>query len=225
MNQKGFAHLILIIIVIGVLTVVVGGIWYSRQLSGQSKQQGQKRDDFGCWPDSCSSIPDAQGKKACEDWKAGKQIDWPPSCSSVGQPACQKLCESEKAANPQSSSGSSQQNYQQQTQTSINGKTLEARLAEANARLHTIGSGEHVRKSFPDIVLVYTDDGAGVPFPKEIIPFRHYYSAEADTTFSICKPGFTVFICKGKFDRLVRQEDLDSGRCNMTEEQKIDPRL
>src|SRR3990167_4694360 len=40
----------------------------------------QTRDDFGCWPPSCSVIPDPQGRKSCEDWKAGKAVQW-PSCN------------------------------------------------------------------------------------------------------------------------------------------------
>ena len=98
----------------------------------------------------------------------------------------------------------------------INGKTVEERLAEAYERLHTRGSAEHIRKSFPDIELVYTDDAVGMPFPREIIPFRYYYSREADTTFNICAIDFTVFICKGKLDKLIRKGDIDSGRCKMT---------
>ena len=54
------------------------------------------RNDFGCWPPSCSYISDPQGKQICEDWKAGKSVQW-PDCSSFTQyPNCQKLCESEK---------------------------------------------------------------------------------------------------------------------------------
>jgi len=100
--------------------------------------------------------------------------------------------------------------------TLIGGKTSEERLAEAYERLHTRGSAEHIRKSFPDIELVYTDDAVGMPFPREIIPFRYYYSREADTTFNICAIDFTVFICKGKLDKLIRKGDIDSGRCKMT---------
>src|SRR3989344_115742 len=98
----------------------------------------------------------------------------------------------------------------------IDGKAVEERLAEAYERLHTRGSAEHIRKSFPDIELVYTDDAVGMPFPREIIPFRYYYSSEADTTFNICAVDFTVFICKGKLDKLIRKVDIDSGRCEMT---------
>ena len=30
------------------------------------------RDDFGCWPPSCSVITYPEDQKCCEDWKAGK---------------------------------------------------------------------------------------------------------------------------------------------------------
>ena len=65
--------------------------------SAQTQQQATGKDDFGCWPPSCSYIPDPRGKQLCEDWKAGKKVQW-PDCSiySSIQPACQKLCEFEK---------------------------------------------------------------------------------------------------------------------------------
>lgn len=102
------------------------------------------------------------------------------------------------------------------TPTLINGKTLQERLAEAYERLHTRGSGQHIRDSFPDIKLVYTDKAEGMPFPTQILPFRYYYSREANTTFNICAIELTVFICKGKLDKLIRKGDVDSGRCEMT---------
>jgi len=139
MNQRGFAPLVLILIV-GALVAMAGGSVYYQQSakepsSGETSstptgQTGQTatsktspRDDFGCWPPSCSSIPDAQGKKACEDWKAGKVIQWPPSCSSLGQSACQKLCEVEKKTGPQPTSGNFQQGYTQQQSYSNNQRT------------------------------------------------------------------------------------------------------
>ena len=98
----------------------------------------------------------------------------------------------------------------------IDGKTLQERLAEAYERLHTRGSGQHIRDSFPDIKLVYTDKAEGMPFPPQILPFRYYYSREANTTFNICAIELTVFICNGKLDKLIRKGDVDSGRCEMT---------
>ena len=63
----------------------------------QASQKTNSRDDFGCWPPSCSYMQDPSGRQMCEDWKAGKQVVWPSACNYFsGQPACQKLCESEK---------------------------------------------------------------------------------------------------------------------------------
>src|SRR3989344_3015540 len=57
----------------------------------------QNRDDFGCWPPSCSYISDPMGKQMCEDWKAGKTVQW-PDCGifQSTSPGCVKLCEFEK---------------------------------------------------------------------------------------------------------------------------------
>ena len=98
----------------------------------------------------------------------------------------------------------------------VGGKTSQERIAEALDRLHTIGSGQHVRDNFLDLELVYTDLGVGTPFPPMIFPFNYYYSREADTTVNICAPERTIFICKGKLDRFIRKADVDSGRCTLT---------
>ena len=60
-----------------------------------------QRDDFGCWPPSCSFMPAGMVRQMCEDWKAGKTVNW-FDCSFFSQyPACQKLCEFEiKSGNP-----------------------------------------------------------------------------------------------------------------------------
>jgi len=84
-----FLIITLIVIILSV-GVVIFLLIKPQQLSGGN--------DFGCWPPSCSVIPDAEGKKACEDWKAGKVIQWPSDCSSLAQSSCAELCESEKAA-------------------------------------------------------------------------------------------------------------------------------
>ncbi|MBS3067338.1 hypothetical protein J4450_01435 [Candidatus Micrarchaeota archaeon] len=99
----------------------------------------------------------------------------------------------------------------------INGKTLSERLEEASDRLHTQGSGQRIRNDFPDIKLVYTDNAQGTGFPEMILPFKYYYSEEADKTFNICKIDLTVFICKGKLDKLITKDDIDSGRCEVTQ--------
>lgn len=90
MKQKGFAHLILIAVV-GIIVAAIAGFLYLNKPSKPSQS-----NDFGCWPPSCSLIPDSQGKKMCEDWKEGKVVEWPECSFFSGQPACQKLCESEK---------------------------------------------------------------------------------------------------------------------------------
>ena len=106
----------------------------------------------------------------------------------------------------------------------VNGKTSEERLQEAYDRLHTMGSGKHARESFPDLELVYTDSAKGTNFPSMILPFRYYYSEELNKTFNICNIELTVFICKGKLDRLITKEDKNSERCEVTQIYQ-DPRL
>ncbi len=96
-------------------------------------------------------------------------------------------------------------------------KSLGARLALAHANLHTPDSEGQIRRDFPDIQLVYVDNPKDNPFyPKEILPFKYYYSKEADRTFNICAVHLTVFICKGKLDRKITDADVDSGRCEVT---------
>jgi hypothetical protein len=98
-------------------------------------------------------------------------------------------------------------------------------VQEAFDRLHTSGSGPQIRRDFPSIELVYSDDARGSGFPNQILPFEYYYSAEADRTFSICNIDLTVFICEGKLDRLITKDDIESGRCEATSVYKSDPRL
>ncbi len=107
----------------------------------------------------------------------------------------------------------------------INGKTLEQRLDDAYDNLHESGSSKKIEKDFPDVELVYTDNGENTPFPSEILPFHYYYSEEADKTFNLCGVGRSVFICDGKLERVLSREDIDSGRCEVTEEYDMDPRL
>src|SRR3989338_3231040 len=75
----------------------------SDNINNGGTQGTNEQNDLGCWPPSCSAIPDSQGKQACMDWKAGKAIQWPPDCTSL-QSTCVKLCESEKKAGTQSNS-------------------------------------------------------------------------------------------------------------------------
>ena len=95
---------------------------------------------------------------------------------------------------------------------------LEERLGESYSRLHEPDSANLVRDNFPDLELVYTDNPTDSEFfPSQILPFRYYYSKEADKTFSLCATNRSVFICNGKLDRLIAKEDLDSGRCIVTQ--------
>ncbi|MEK7074371.1 MAG: hypothetical protein AAB968_01240, partial [Patescibacteria group bacterium] len=135
LNQKGFSQLILLVIVGIALVASGGGVWYYQQSANQKQSDPEAqgptsktsaRDDFGCWPPSCSIIPDPQGKQLCEDWKAGKEVQWFDCSMMADFPKCVKLCEAEKKNNPQGlqnfpnsnsqqpSGESSQQNYQQQ---------------------------------------------------------------------------------------------------------------
>lgn len=101
------------------------------------------------------------------------------------------------------------------SQSIINGKTTAQRLEEAIAKLHQPGSGEHIRQNFPDIKLVYTDPGDS-SLPQEILPFEYYYSKEASVTFNICAPDLTIFVCDGKLDRKITEQDINSGHCTVT---------
>ena len=91
------------IIICGVLFLLVfitactpkGSVISANGTAGE-KGTPVQRDDFGCWPPSCSYIPDPQGKKQCEDWKAGKPVSWPPDCKVMQYEPCIKLCEFEK---------------------------------------------------------------------------------------------------------------------------------
>ncbi len=104
-------------------------------------------------------------------------------------------------------------------------KLADERLKDAYAKLHTPGSGEKLRRDFPDLELLYTDTAYNVGFPDYILPFRYYYSKEVDKTFNICAIETSVFICDGKLSKLISKEDIDSGRCKATEIYLTDRRL
>ena len=77
-------------------------------------EQTTAKDDFGCFPLSCSDVPDAPGRQMCEDWRAGKSVTWPPDCSYSPTEECKNLCNAEKK---DSSAGQPQQQTQQNEQT------------------------------------------------------------------------------------------------------------
>ncbi|MBI2079346.1 hypothetical protein HYT84_01155 [Candidatus Micrarchaeota archaeon] len=104
-------------------------------------------------------------------------------------------------------------------------KNLKERLEEAYDRLHTFGSGAAARKDFTDLKLVYTDNAKDAGFPQMILPFKYYYSEEADKTFNICAIDLTVFICDGKLDKLISKQDIENGKCTVTSVYKADSRL
>lgn len=92
-SQKGLSPLIAILLVV-LVALAVGGYFFTQK--GSSLPGQNQRNDFGCWPPSCSMISDSQGKQMCEDWKAGKNVQWPDCSIFSGQPNCKNLCESEK---------------------------------------------------------------------------------------------------------------------------------
>ena len=98
----------------------------------------------------------------------------------------------------------------------INGKTVEERIEEAINKLHAVGSADHARENFPDTELVFTDYGEGSNYPSEIFPFEYYYSAEANRTFNLCAIHRTVFICEGKLEHVITDEEMNSEKCVVT---------
>jgi len=98
-TMRGFAILPIII----VIALVIGGgaFWYS-QKGATNQGGGNAKNDFGCWPPSCSLIPMPEGKQMCEDWKAGKPVVWSDCSVFATFPKCVQLCEFEKKNNPQS---------------------------------------------------------------------------------------------------------------------------
>jgi len=98
----------------------------------------------------------------------------------------------------------------------VHGKTVEERLDEAYSILHKEESGQHLRDNFPDIVVIYVDSGEDSNYPSEILPFEYFYSQEADKTFNLCAVDRTIFICDGRMEHVITDEDMDSGRCAIT---------
>ena len=91
----------------------------------------------------------------------------------------------------------------------IEGKTLSERLSLLKSNLHGQGSGEEAKKYFPDFLEVYVEEENPV-FPQQFLPFRYYYSEEADVTVNICDVDFTLFVCEGKLDRKLKEADHDN---------------
>ncbi len=103
---------------------------------------------------------------------------------------------------------------------------LQENIDDAYDRLHDPGSASRIQKDFPDLEIVYIDEAEGIKFfPKEILPFKYYYSPSADKTFSLCGVDRSTFICDGKLDRLLNSEDIETGRCKIAPDYSGDPRL
>jgi len=115
-------------------------------------------------------------------------------------------------------SGRSQEVEVKEEVNLVNGKTVEERIEEAYDKLHSTGSAQHIRDNFLDLEIIYTDDGSEDIYDDgdNIYPFHYQYSEEADKTFNLCNVERTVFICDGKLDRMITDEDMDSGRCIVT---------
>jgi len=99
----------------------------------------------------------------------------------------------------------------------IEGKTLSERLSLLKSNLHEQGSGKEAKEFFPDLLEVYTEEN-NPDFPQQFLPFRYYYSEEADVTVNICDVDFTLFVCEGKLDR--KLEESDYGNCEIVEQYK-----
>ncbi len=54
------------------------------------------KDSMGCFPPSCSLIPQEHARKKCEDWENGLFV-WSGDCKNAGSSACSKLCEKDTA--------------------------------------------------------------------------------------------------------------------------------
>jgi hypothetical protein len=99
----------------------------------------------------------------------------------------------------------------------IEGKTLSERLSLLKSNLHEQGSGKEAKEFFPDFLEVYKEEN-NPDFPQQFLPFRYYYSEEADVTVNICDVDFTLFVCEGKLDR--KLEESDYGNCEIVEQYK-----
>ncbi|MBI4144633.1 hypothetical protein HY493_00310 [Candidatus Woesearchaeota archaeon] len=78
------------------LLVVLTGCFSRTAQQLTAPAQPAARDEFGCFPPSCADVPDLYGKRACEEWQAGKEVSWPQDCAYAQTDACIKFCESDK---------------------------------------------------------------------------------------------------------------------------------
>ena len=115
-NKKLIIIIISIVIAIGLIFFFWPGYPPYKFIANllDISSSGSAKDDFGCWPPSCSFIPNAQGKQLCEDWKVGKNVTWPADCKMMQTSACIDLCELEKKNNPQGSQDFTDNRYNQE---------------------------------------------------------------------------------------------------------------
>lgn len=78
--------------------------------------------------------------------------------------------------------------------------------------LHGDGSGAEAHALFPDLKQTFVDDGHGVAYNPEILPFRYFWSSSAQITIAICNLGKTVVVCPFYLDRVIRPEEYSSCR-------------
>tara|TARA_Y100000034_G_scaffold136712_1_gene215101 strand:+ start:211 stop:855 length:645 start_codon:yes stop_codon:yes gene_type:complete len=158
-----------------------------------NKEELNERDDRVNPTRVCANNNDCQPDEICdiEGYCVEKEIDYDESLDEVVEGPQEPLI--------------------------INGKTLDERLDEAYSNVHGVGSAQQIREDFPDIELVYTDLGVEDGFPENILPFEYFYSAEADKTFSLCAIDRTIFVCDGKIDRKVTDEQMNNpDKCAVT---------
>lgn len=193
---------------------------------GVSEEKPAERDDFGCWPPSCSLIPDSQGKQMCEDWKAGKEIQWFDCSAMAAFPKCVKLCEFEKKETASASDGQKQgfdqnpsnQNQQQSQQqpTGIPDSDPEAGSVyiyisdQAEGCQDNCGANPITRvgnRSIPDSRIIRIDDLTGKnwvslgTYGKGINQFRN-------PNHLTVGPDGKLYVVDSVNDRIVRIDDM-----------------
>ena len=89
------------------------------------------------------------------------------------------------------------------------------RVEEVVQHLHADGSGAEAHALFSDLRQTFVDDGHGVAFSPDILPFRYYWSASAQVTIAICNLGRTVLVCPFYLDGVIKSEDV--GRCRVAD--------
>jgi hypothetical protein len=90
-----------------------------------------------------------------------------------------------------------------------------ADLETLRDHLHSDGSGAEAHELFPDLALVYVDDGHGKPFPSQILPIRYFWSPSGQFTVAICNIEKTLFICPYRVSSLIAPGEY--ARCDVSD--------